>query len=251
MLRLGVVTLFPGMFDALTQFSITGRAIERGLVELRIWNPRDFAKDAHRSVDDRPYGGGPGMVMKVQPVRDAIRSAVNSLGGKPHVIYLTPQGRRLEQAGVSALANHRQLVIVAGRYEGLDERVIQTEVDEEWSIGDYVLTGGELPAMVVIDALTRTIPGVLGDKHSACDDSFFNGLLEYPHYTRPEEIEGLRVPNVLLSGDHEAVDRWRRKQALGRTWIKRPDLIEVLGLDEDQQALLDEFIQEYQKKAGD
>ncbi|MCI0400502.1 MAG: tRNA (guanosine(37)-N1)-methyltransferase TrmD [Gammaproteobacteria bacterium] len=236
------------MFDAITGFSITGRAIERGLLELTIWDPRDFAKDRHHTVDDRPYGGGPGMVMKVQPVRDAIRSAVRSLDGDCRVIYLTPQGRRLDQAGVSELARVNQLVLLSGRYEGVDERIIQTEIDEEWSIGDYVLTGGEIAAMVVIDALTRTVPHALGHEHSACDDSFFNGLLEYPHFTRPEEIDGLRIPAILLSGDHQAIERWRRKQALGRTWMKRPDLIKTLALDEEQQALLEEFIFEQQEQ---
>ena len=246
-MHIGVVTLFPPMFSALSEAGITGRAIERGIVELRLWNPRDYAHDRHRTVDDRPYGGGPGMVMQVQPLSDAINAARAAAGPACRVIYLSPQGRRLDQAGLHELAALPGMVLVAGRYEGIDERVVTTQIDEEWSIGDYVLSGGELAAMVVIDAVARLLPGALGHEGSAQEDSFAEGLLDYPHYTRPEEIAGLRVPEVLLSGDHQAISHWRQKQALGRTWLRRPDLIEKLELQEEQQRLLDEFIREHRQ----
>lgn len=243
-MRIDVVTLFPPMFDAVTRFGITSRAVAQGLVTLKCWNPRDYARDRHRTVDDRPYGGGPGMVMQVGPLRDAIRAARTDTSIDPRVVYLTPQGRRLDQQGVRELAALPGLVLVAGRYEGIDQRLIAMEIDEEWSIGDYVLSGGEIAAMVVIDALVRTIPGALGDAESAVQDSFAAGLLDYPHYTRPEEIDGMRVPEVLLGGDHAAIRVWREKQMLGRTWLKRPDLLERVALTSAQQALLDEFIRE-------
>ncbi|MFZ5589923.1 MAG: tRNA (guanosine(37)-N1)-methyltransferase TrmD [Pseudomonadota bacterium] len=248
--RIAVVTLFPHMFAALTDYGVTGRALQRGVVRLSLWNPRDYAHDRHRTVDDRPYGGGPGMVMQVQPLRDAIQAARGAAGAGCRVIYLTPQGRRLDQTGVRELAALPGLVLVAGRYEGIDERVVDTCIDEEWSIGDYILSGGELPAMVLIDALTRTLPGVLGHEDSARQDSFAEGLLDTPHYTRPEEIGGLRVPEVLLGGDHQAIARWRQKQALGRTWLRRPDLIEKLELSAQQRRLLDEFIQEFNQSGS-
>lgn len=242
-MRISVITLFPGMFGALTHYGITGRAIQRGVLGLDLWNPRDFAQDRHRSVDDRPYGGGPGMVMQVLPLRDAIRAASNVCEGESRVIYLTPQGRRLNQRTVTELtARYEHIVLVAGRYEGIDERLIETEIDEELSIGDYVLSGGELAAMVVVDAISRLLPGSLGDAQSACNDTFEDGLLEYPQYTRPEEIEGMKVPDVLLSGNHQAIRRWRRMHALGRTWRKRPDLLEAMQLDDEQRRLLAEFI---------
>lgn len=244
MLRIGVVTLFPQMFDAVTNYGVTGRAVAAGLLELTCWNPREYTRDRHRGVDDKPYGGGPGMVMLVQPLRDAIHAARARLGSTAAVIYLSPQGRRLDQAGVEALAAQRQLILVAGRYEGVDERLIEAEVDAELSIGDYVLSGGELPAMVIIDTLARRQPGVVGDADSVTADSFATGLLDYPHYTRPEEIDGRRVPEVLLCGDHEKIRRWRLKQALGRTWLRRPDLIDRQALDSEQRALLDEFLRE-------
>jgi len=204
-MRFAVITLFPEMLDAVMDYGITGRAIDSGLIEIKAWNPRDYTRDTHHTVDDRPYGGGPGMVMMMPPLCAAIRAARNSLPGKKKVIHLTPQGRRLDQAGVMELAGNENLVLLTGRYEGIDERVIATEVDEEWSIGDYVLSGGELAAMVMIDAITRTLPGVLGHADSAREDSFFYGLLDYPHFTRPEEFEGRRVPEILLSGDHHKI----------------------------------------------
>lgn len=249
-MRVDVVTLFPEMFDAI-RFGVTGRAIDNGLLQLGLWNPRDFAQDRHRSVDDRPYGGGPGMVMMVEPLRSAIKQARKTneqKSGTTSVIYLSPQGRRLDQAGLKELAQRPGVVVVSGRYEGLDERLLHTEIDEEWSIGDYVLSGGELAAMVIIDGVARLIPGALGHEDSAEQDSFINGILDYPHYTRPESVEDMRVPNVLLSGDHKAIAQWRLKHALGKTWLKRPDLLENLRLDDVQQALLDEFIAEYEQK---
>jgi len=247
-MRFAVITLFPEMLDAVMDFGITGRAVDSGLIEIRAWNPRDYATDNHRTVDDRPYGGGPGMVMMMPPLCAAIRAAQNSLSGVTKVIHLTPQGRKLDQAGVMELASIENLVLLTGRYEGIDERVIKTEVNEEWSIGDYVLSGGELAAMVIIDAIARTLPGVLGHADSAREDSFCDGLLDYPHYTRPEEFEGQRVPEILLSGDHEKIRCWRLKQALGRTWLRRPDLLEKLQLNNEQQILLDEFKTEFKTK---
>ncbi len=246
-MRFDVVTLFPEMFDAVSQYGITGRAMDKGLVELALWNPRDYTHDRHRTVDDRPYGGGPGMLMKIEPLREAIREARRAGPGKGHVIYLSPQGRPLDQQGVRELEQYEQLVLIAGRYEGVDERLIETEVDEEWSIGDYVLSGGELGAMVVIDTVTRLIPGALGHENSAEQDSFSDGLLDCPHYTRPEQFEELNVPEVLLSGDHAAIARWRTKQALGRTWLRRPELLEKLDLNGEQQELLQEYIQEHEQ----
>ena len=227
------------------QHGVTGRAIKSGIVDLSLHDPRTHAKDVHRTVDDRPYGGGPGMLMQVEPLRAAINDARESCGGKAKVIYLSPQGRKLDQAGVAELAETERLILIAGRYEGIDERVIESEVDAEWSIGDYVLSGGELAAAVMIDSVVRTLPGTLGHAASAEQDSFVNGLLDHPHYTRPEEIDGRKVPEVLLSGNHAAIARWRLKQSLGRTWLRRPELIEGLELDTEQQVLLDEFITEY------
>jgi tRNA (guanine37-N1)-methyltransferase len=240
MLHIAVVTLFPEMLSAVCDYGVTGRAVRNGSIRISVFNPRDYAEGPHRSVDDRPYGGGPGMVMLVQPLRDAIHAAREVLPAAK-TIYLSPQGQRLDQAGVARLAAEQALILVAGRYEGVDERLILREIDEEWSIGDYVLSGGELPAMVLVDAMARTVPGVLGDAGSAGADSFVNGLLDYPHYTRPEETGGDRVPQVLLSGDHGRIRRWRMKQALGRTWLRRPDLLEAIALNEEQQGLLTEF----------
>lgn len=243
MLKVAVVTLFPEMLAAVGQFGVTGRAVQSGLLCITAFNPRDYSAGPHRNVDDRPYGGGPGMVMMVQPLRDAILAARAALP-QASVIYLSPQGRRLDQQHVVGLAERRDLILVAGRYEGIDERVIRHHVDEEWSIGDYVLSGGELPAMVLIDAMARTVPGVLGHEDSADEDSFVNGLLDYPHYTRPEQVDGEAVPQILLSGDHKLIRQWRMKQALGRTWQRRPDLMAALRLDDLQKKLLEEFQQE-------
>lgn len=243
-MRIDVVTLFPEMFAAVRDHGVTGRAVERGIVELRLWNPRDFATDAYRSIDDRPYGGGPGMVMMIQPLRDAINAARAAGNGGP-VVYLSPQGRRLDQAMVRLQCVVPQLILLAGRYEGVDERLIELEVDEEWSIGDYVLSGGELAAMVVIDAMTRLLPGVLGHENSAQEDSFSAGLLDCPHYTRPDDYEGRHVPAVLLSGNHRDIARWRKKQALGRTFQRRPDLMENVQLSKNDAALLAEYIAEH------
>ncbi|MDN3553905.1 tRNA (guanosine(37)-N1)-methyltransferase TrmD [Halomonas almeriensis] len=251
----GVVSLFPEMFDALTRQGVTGRAVDKGHIDLVFWNPRDYAQDRHRTVDDRPYGGGPGMLMKVDTLRAAIHDAREqaelATGQRPRVIYVSPQGRRLDQRGAQELASGPPLVVVAGRYEGIDERVVEADIDEEWSIGDYVLSGGELPAMVLIDAAARLVPGVLGHQDSAVEDSFNDGLLDCPHYTRPEDVEGRRVPDVLLSGNHSAIRRWRLKQSLGRTWSRRPDLLEGRVLNDEQQQLLKEFIDEYAPTSTD
>lgn len=241
---IGVISLFPEMFRAITEHGVTGRAVKSGLLQIECWNPRDFTHDKHRTVDDRPYGGGPGMLMMVQPLRDAIHAAKQAAGDGAKVIYLSPQGRKLTQAGVTELATNQKLILVAGRYEGIDERVIQTEVDEEWSIGDYVLSGGELPAMTLIDAVSRLVPGVLGDQASAEQDSFTDGLLDHPHYTRPEVLDGLAVPEALTSGNHEVIRRWRLKQSLGRTWQRRPELINNLALTDEQESLLAEYVRE-------
>ena len=249
-MRVDVVTLFPEMVKTLLRFGITGRAVERGLLRVDAWDPRDDAHDRHRTVDDRPYGGGPGMVMKVQPLRDALQRARAAAQAPGKTVYLSPQGRPLTQDGVRELARETRLILLAGRYEGIDERLIMAEVDEEWSIGDYVLSGGELAALVLIDAVARLLPGALNDSESAEQDSFMDGLLDYPHYTRPEEIDERRVPAVLLSGDHAAIIRWRRRESLGRTWLRRPDLLARRRLVVEDQALLDEFIREYQEKRG-
>ncbi|MCW4628585.1 MULTISPECIES: tRNA (guanosine(37)-N1)-methyltransferase TrmD [Marinomonas] len=242
-MKVSVISLFPEMFQAITQYGVTGRAIKSGLVEVDFFNPRDFTYDKHKTVDDRPYGGGPGMLMKVQPLKDAIASAKLSVPNAK-VIYLSPQGRTLTQEGVQQLAKQAEFILVAGRYEGVDERLIQSEIDEEWSIGDFVLSGGELPAMALMDAVFRMVPGVLGKQASADEDSFSDGLLDCPHYTRPEVLNGEPVPSVLLSGNHEEIRRWRLKQKLGRTFQRRPDLLQNLELDKEQQLLLEEFIRE-------
>lgn len=247
----GVVTLFPEMFDAIRCYGVTGRAVKSGLIQMQCWSPRDFAHDKHKTVDDRPYGGGPGMLMKVQPLRDAIQAAKAAAGDEEvKVIYLSPQGRRLDHKGVQELASRQKLILVAGRYEGIDERLLETEIDEEWSLGDFVLSGGELPAMTMIDAVSRMVPGVLGHQDSATEDSFHDGLLDCPHYTRPEQLDHMQVPEVLLSGNHKEIRRWRLKQQLGRTWQRRPDLLESLELDAEQKALLTDFIRETQGSEG-
>jgi tRNA (guanine37-N1)-methyltransferase len=248
MLQLDVVTLFPPMFDAVTAWGVTGRARERRLYELVTWNPRDFAQNAYRTVDDRPYGGGPGMVMMAEPLEKAIvaaRQRQRSSGvAKPRVVHLTPQGRLLDNAVVERLAQEQGLVLLAGRYEGVDERLVSRVVDDEISIGDYVLSGGELAAMVVIDCMVRRIPGALGDAESASQDSFVGGLLDHPQYTRPETYEGMAVPPVLLSGNHADIARWRLKQALGRTWRRRPEVLAKRGMSAAESALLEEFVKD-------
>ena len=244
-MQVDVISIFPPMFEAISAYGVTGRAIEKGILQLRVRNPRDFATDARRTVDDRPYGGGPGMVMMAEPLAAAINAARAEQAPEVRVIYLSPQGRRLDQAAVTALAARSGLILLAGRYEGVDERLLAAEVDEEWSIGDYVLSGGELPAMVVIDAVARLLPGVLGHEDSAQQDSFVEGLLDCGHYTRPEVVAGGTVPAVLLSGNHEHIRRWRLQQALGQTWLKRPDLLQKMQLDKEQQDLLDAFRREY------
>jgi tRNA (guanine37-N1)-methyltransferase len=229
MRRFGVVTIFPEMLDPLVDFGVSGRALREGVARLETWNPRDFTQDRHRTVDERPYGGGPGMVMSAPPLCAAIRAARSALGSDTRVVYLSPQGRGLTQARVVEFADSAApLLLVAGRYEGIDERVIALEIDEELSIGDYVLSGGELAAMVVLDAVIRLLPGALGHGESAMQDSFSEGLLDCPHYTRPEVFEGLQVPEVLLSGDHERIRRWRREQAEERTRQRRPELDGVI-----------------------
>lgn len=243
-LKIGVISLFPEMFSAVTGYGVTGRAIKEGLLEVSVWNPRDFTHDRHRTVDDRPYGGGPGMLMMVQPLVDAIEAAKSDLGQDTPVIYLSPQGQKLDHKGVQLLSGNDRMILIAGRYEGIDERVIEKYVDAQWSIGDYVLSGGELPAMVLIDAVSRLVPGVLGHQDSAEEDSFANGLLDCPHYTRPEVYNEQQVPSVLLSGNHEKIRRWRLQQSLGRTWLQRPELIKDLALTDEQEALLSEFIEQ-------
>ncbi|WP_043888465.1 tRNA (guanosine(37)-N1)-methyltransferase TrmD [Methylophaga thiooxydans] len=243
-MRLGVISLFPKMFDAITEYGVTGRAVSQGRLSLNCWNPRDYTHDKHRTVDDRPYGGGPGMVMKVAPLEDAISAAKQQLGEDCKVIYLSPQGKKLDQQALKQLASRDKMILVAGRYEGIDERLIEKQIDEEWSIGDYVLSGGELAAMVMIDGVARLLPGVLGDENSAEQDSFMTGFLDCPHYTRPEKLFDQSVPEVLLGGDHEAIRKWRLKQSLGRTWLRRPDLLAKETLTDEQKALLEEFIAE-------
>jgi len=238
-IRFHVVTLFPEMFAAVTASGISARALETGLWSIGLWNPRDFTTDNYRTVDERPYGGGPGMLMLAEPLERALDAARKAGGGK--VIYLSPQGRKLDHEKVMELAASSATTLLCGRYEGIDERLIERRVDEELSVGDYVLSGGELAAMVVIDAVVRQIPGALGGEQSAAEESFVDGLLDGPQYTRPEIYEGARVPEVLLSGHHENIRRWRLQQALGRTWLRRPDLLAARKLNDDERKLLEEF----------
>ena len=245
-MRIDVITLFPELVEQVTGCGVVGRAAEQGLLELHCWNPRDYTRDKHRTVDDRPYGGGPGMLMKVQPLQDAL-TAVREHNGAARLVYLSPQGKLVTQKKLAQQVEQGSVIFLCGRYEGIDERLIQREVDEEWSIGDYVISGGELAAMVCIDAMTRLIPGALGHADSAQQDSFSDGLLDCPHYTRPEEYLGDRVPEVLMNGHHREIDAWRQQQALGRTWQRRPDLLENIELSTGQQALLDKFIAELEQ----
>lgn len=244
-MQIEIITLFPEMVLNLAEFGVIGRALENKLVNLNVINPRDFSTDRNRRIDDRPYGGGPGMIMQYEPLKKAIQKATQN-ASKNYVVCLSPQGKRLEQADVDRLSTCPHLVLVAGRYEGIDERLIEAEIDEEISVGDYVVSGGELPAMTLVDAVVRLIPGVLGHEESAPQDSFVDGLLDCPHYTRPDSIDGRNVPEVLQQGDHQAIARWRMKQSLGRTYLRRPDLIAKANLSDEQQGLLEEFIQEQQ-----
>ncbi len=250
-MRFDVITLLPELVEAVTQVGVTGRAAKRDLIELHCWNPRDYTEDVHRTVDDRPYGGGPGMVMKadclLKTIRD-VKQTVTDQGRQAKVIYLSPQGRQINQSLMREVSQTEGIILLCGRYEGIDERVVQLEVDEEWSLGDYVLSGGELAAMVVIDGVTRLLPSVLGHDDSAEQDSFTENLLDCEHYTRPETLEGIAVPEVLTSGDHKAIARWRRKQSLGRTFKRRPDLLKTeendMALSKQDQALLNEYLKD-------
>jgi len=238
------------MVTTLADFGVVGRAIGNDLMTIKTWNPREYTTDKHRTVDDRPFGGGPGMVMMVEPLRQTIKAAKQAAAANTPVIYMSPQGKTLNQQMIGELAQQEELIFIAGRYEGIDERIIELDIDAEYSIGDYVLSGGELPVMVTIDAITRQLPGALGHEESAKQDSFMQGLLDCPHYTRPQVIDGLKVPDVLLSGDHKAINRWRQKQALGRTKQRRPDLLDRLELSSEQQALLNEYLAEPENKQG-
>ena len=250
-MNITLVSLFPELIHQAASFGVLGRAIKQQKLTLTCFNPRDYAEDKHRTVDDRPYGGGPGMLMKVEPLYKAIMAAKAGSSSNAKVVYMSPQGRCInQQMLVNEASAANDLILIAGRYEGIDERIIESLVDEEWSIGDYVISGGEFAALVVVDAVTRLIPGVLGDDNSALQDSFMQGLLDYPHYTRPERVNDQSVPDVLLSGDHKAIQRWRLKQALGRTWSRRSDLIDVMKndaskWDDEKEKLLAEYIAEF------
>lgn len=243
-MQIAIVSLFPEMVSTIGTYGVVGRAQDRGLISLETENPRDHTSDVHRTVDDRPYGGGPGMVMKYQPIADALDAVRARMPEGCPRIYLSPQGQVFDQAMAKRMAELPGMILLAGRYEGIDERLVETHIEEEISLGDFVLSGGEIAAMAVIDAVVRLLPGVLGDDESALQDSFMDGLLDHPHYTRPEEIKGLQVPDVLLSGDHAEIARWRNKEALGRSYIRRPELLEKLDLNVEQQALLDEYLKE-------
>jgi len=243
-MRFDVLTLFPQVIEAVLRESIIGRAWENKIIEVNIINIRDFSKDKHKKTDDYPYGGGNGMVMLAQPIYDAYLSIIGKLDYKPKVIYLSPQGRLFDQEKAADLKNDRHLVLLCGHYEGIDERVLEEIVDEEISVGDYVLTGGELPAMILIDCISRLVPGVLSNESSYSDESLYNGLLEYPQYTRPYEFMGKKVPEILVSGHHANINRWRRKQSLKRTYLKRPDLLKKLELKDEDKKLLEEALQE-------
>jgi tRNA (guanine37-N1)-methyltransferase len=253
-MRIEVVTLFPEMVQAAASYGVTGRALERGLWTLECRNPRDYASDAYRSVDDRPYGGGPGMVMLAEPLVSAIGAAREAMKAKgvaaAQVICLTPQGEPLDHSRVMSLAQCEGLILVAGRYEAIDERVLEREVDLEIAVGDFVVSGGELPALMLVDAVIRQLPGVLNDARSSVEESFVEGVLDCPHYTRPERFAGAVVPPVLLSGDHAAIARWRRKQALGRTWLRRPQLLAGRAMSDEEKKLLDEFRDERREATG-
>lgn len=239
----GIIALFPEMIQNALECGVIGRGLKNSLLQVETWNPRDFTLDKHRTVDDRPYGGGPGMVMRPEPLAAAIQAARNAAPLRPKVVYLSPQGKRFDQTAAEAFLKEKALILIAGRYEGVDERILESEVDEEWSIGDYILSGGELAALVMIDTISRLVPGVVKEEDSVTQDSLSSGLLKYPQYTRPEVYLDQKVPEVLLSGNHQAIEDWRLKQALGKTWLKRPDLLEKKKLSQAQQRLLQEFIQ--------
>ena len=243
-----VITLFPGMFDAITDYGVTSRAVKKGLLAVNCWNPRDYTEDRHRTVDDRPYGGGPGMVMKTDPLEKTLDDILGQKSSTRKVIYLSPQGQKFDHSMAKEFSALPGFILLSGRYEGVDERFLDDRVDHEISIGDFVLTGGELAAMLMIDAIARLIPGVLGNECSAEADSFVEGLLDCPHYTRPEEYKGQNVPEVLLSGNHEAIRIWRLKQSLGRTWLRRPELLTKVDLDKEQEKLLNEFKCEFKQE---
>lgn len=247
-MRIDVITLFPELVKRVIECGVVGRAAEKELLRLTCWNPREFTLDKHRTVDDRPYGGGPGMLMKVQPLQDTIH-AVRKQNPKGRLIYLSPQGKPVTQAMLVQQCETESVIFLCGRYEGIDERLIEQQVDEEWSIGDYVISGGELAAMVCIDAMVRLIPGALGHQQSAQQDSFSKGLLDCPHYTRPEDINGSKVPAVLMNGNHREIQDWRERQSLGRTWLRRPELLEAIKLDARQQTLLQDFINEFEQNS--
>ena len=247
-IRFDVVTLFPEMFRAITESGITSRALQRKLWQLATWNPRDFTTNNYRTVDDRPFGGGPGMVMLADPLEKAL-DAVKAAGGG-RVIYLSPQGRPLRHKRVMELSREKSITLLCGRYEGVDERLLERRVEEELSIGDFVLSGGEVAAMAVIDAVVRQLPGAVGDEESVAQESFADGLLDCPQYTRPETYSGLKVPEVLMSGHHENIRRWRLKQALGRTWLRRPDLVAARKLSDEESRLLEEFRRENEGQKG-
>lgn len=243
-MRIDVITLFPEMVEQVIKYGVVGRAADQNLLDLECWNPRDYTVDKHRTVDDRPYGGGPGMLMKMQPLEETIQ-AVRQKNPQAQLVYLSPQGKPVDQDMLAKQVNAGSVIFLCGRYEGIDERLVQQEVNQEWSIGDYVISGGELAAMVCIDAMTRLLPGALGHEQSAQQDSFSDGLLDYPHYTRPEEYKGRKVPEVLMNGNHRHIEDWRERQSLGRTWQKRPDLLKLIVLDDRQQALLNDFKDEF------
>lgn len=239
-MRIDVITLFPEMVEQVVKYGVVGRAADQNLISLECWNPRNYTLDKHRTVDDRPYGGGPGMLMKVQPLEETIQ-AVREKNPQAQLVYLSPQGKLVDQDMLAKQIKAGSVIFLCGRYEGIDERLVQQEVDQEWSIGDYIISGGELAAMVCIDAMTRLIPGALGHEQSAQQDSFSDGLLDYPHYTRPDEYKGMKVPEVLMNGNHRHIEDWRERQSLGRTWQRRPDLLELKVLDDRQLALLNDF----------
>ena len=247
-MRIDVITLFPELVATMQDHGVVGRALRAKLVDLELTNPRDYSEDLNNRVDDRPYGGGPGMVMQYAPLTKTLDHVKSMSSGKAKVVYLSPQGQKLDQAAVRNLSNCSRLILLCGRYEGIDERFIEANVDEEWSIGDYVISGGELAAMVLIDAMVRTLPGALGDDQSAEQESFESGLLDCPHYSRPEIIDGREVPKELLSGDHKKIASWRFKQALGRTYLRRPDMIELNDLSDQEKQLLDEYLAEVKAK---